>query len=125
MLSLPVACAECNVGAMKCFGTGVDRCCNFYNPSDGRCLQECQADRLVTDDFDCTGRANSSRRPCYVTHKRRYYIYSKTQYYVPISNNNSRVLQSTYSVSNNNRNAAEHIRMNYEYTVKHNIMFSL
>ena len=80
MLSLPVACAdECNIGAMKCFGTGVNRCCNFYNPSDGRCLLECQADRLVTDDFDCTGRPNSSRTPCYVTHKRRYYIYSKTQ----------------------------------------------
>ena len=50
------ACDEaCNQGDMRCFGFGNDNCCNFYDPSSGRCLNECPADREPNEDFNCTG----------------------------------------------------------------------
>ena len=48
--------ASCNHGDMRCFDYTSDECCSFYDPHDNdKCLNECPPDRLITENFDCTG----------------------------------------------------------------------
>ena len=49
---------ECNKGDMKCYGIGLtaNQCCNFYDPTNGQCLDECPSDKKVADNFDCVGK---------------------------------------------------------------------
>ena len=51
------ACSEhCNQDNMRCFGHTPEECCNFYDPHDNdKCLDECPPERLITENFYCTG----------------------------------------------------------------------
>ena len=45
----------CNQGDMKCFDIRSDSCCNFYNSTNGKCLNSCPAGIQANENFECSG----------------------------------------------------------------------